>query len=175
MRRSFALALGLLAVAPATAAATAGGASYPRSCRRTPLRAAAPPPAPPATAAATAGGASYPGSGGGTAYGAASTSRPTVTSFRVAARVREGRLPLVRFRIDEPGGDAVSVRIAVLPLGGHTRGPLSVPLGRQATGRTVTVSWPRGTRIAVGRWLVRLHAVDGLGRPLLRPAHASGR
>src|SRR3954469_2462668 len=144
MRRSLALGLGLLAVAPATAAASAGGASYPDS-------------------------------GGGTAYGAASTSRPTVASFRVAARVREGRLPLVRFRIDEPGGDAVSVRIAVLPLGGHTRGPLSIPLGRQATGRTVTVSWPRGTRIAAGRWLVRLHAVDGLGRTLVRPAYASGR
>src|SRR4051812_17642646 len=144
MRRSFALGLGLLAVAPATAAASAGGATY-------------------------------PGSAGGTTYGAASTSRPTVVGFRVPARVPEGSLPRVRFRIDEAGDASIRVRIAVLPLGGGARGPLSIPLGRQATGRTVTVLWPRATRIGAGRWLVRLHAVDGLGRTLVRPAYASGR
>jgi murein DD-endopeptidase MepM/ murein hydrolase activator NlpD len=146
MRRSLALATLLLAVPVPTAAASAGGTTYP-----------------PAT------------SGGGTSYGAASTSRPTVARFAVPARVRVPRLPAVRFRIDEAGAGAVRARIAVLPLGAGAAAPLSIELGRQATGRVLTVRWPRGTRLPKGRYLVRLHAVDDAGHTLVRPAYASGR
>src|SRR4051794_26512260 len=126
-------------------------------------------------AAASAGGTTYPpaSSGGGTSYGAASTSRPTVARFGVPARVRAPRLPAVRFRIDEAGAGAVRARIAVLPLGAGP--PQSIALGRVATGRTVSVEWPRGTKLPKGRYLVRLHAVDDAGHTLVRPAYASGR
>jgi murein DD-endopeptidase MepM/ murein hydrolase activator NlpD len=146
MRRSLALAALLLAVPAPAAASSAGGTTYP-----------------PAT------------SGGGTSYGAASTSRPTVARFTVPARVRAPKLPAVRFRIDEAGASSVRVRIAVLPAGPGAAGPLSIELGRQATGRSQAVQWPRGTKLPKGRYLVRLHAVDDAGHTLVRPAYASGR
>src|SRR2546430_5908419 len=65
----------------------------------------------PAPAFASAGGAAYPEPVGGAAYGAPSTSRPTIGRFTVPARVREGRLPRVRYRVDELGVSAVRVRI----------------------------------------------------------------
>ena len=130
----------------------------------------------PAVASASAGGTQFPApsSGGGMAYGSPSTSRPTIARFSVATRVREGKLPAVRYRIDELGQPTVRVRIAILPLGGKAT-PQSIPLGSQKTGRTLSVRWPRGMKLTAGRYLVRLHAVDALGRTLVRPAHASGR
>src|SRR4051794_22444049 len=130
--------------------------------------------APAAVASGSTGGAAYPDAVGGASYGAPSTSPPTVALFHVAARVREGRMPRVRYRVDEPGMSGVRVRIAVLPLRGGAA-PLSVELGRKSTGHAHEARWPRGTKLAAGRYLVRLHAVDDLGRPLVRAAHASGR
>src|SRR4051795_2720331 len=129
---------------------------------------------PAAGAAASTGGAAYPESVGGASYGAPSTSPPTVAAFRVATRVREGHMPRVRYRVNEPGAVGVRVRIAILPLGGKAA-PLSVDIGRMSVGRVHTAHWPRGTKLAAGRYLVRLHAVDDLGRKLVRLAHASGR
>src|SRR3954469_12168206 len=128
----------------------------------------------PVAASGATGGATYPDAVGGASYGAPSTSPPTVARFSVAARVREGRMPRVRYRVKEPGASAVRVRIAVLPLGGEAA-PLSIELGRKSTGRTHEARWPGGTKLAAGRYLVRLHAVDDLGRTLVRVAHASGR
>src|SRR3954453_10997381 len=128
----------------------------------------------PAVAFGSTGGAAYPDAVGGASYGAPSTSPPTVARFSVAARVREGHLPRVRYRVNEPGASGVRVRIAVLPLRSSAE-PLSVEIGRMSVGRTHHVHWPRGTRLAAGRYLVRLHAVDDLGRTLVRVAHASGR
>jgi murein DD-endopeptidase MepM/ murein hydrolase activator NlpD len=146
MRRSLALAvLLLLAFAPTALASSAGGATYPT------------------------------GSSGGTQFGAASTSRPTVARFTVPRTVRAPKLPVVRFRVNETGARAVRVRVAVLPLGPGAAGPLSIELGRQVTGHVRTVSWPRGTKLPAGRYLVRLHAVDDAGHTLVRPAYASGR
>src|SRR2546430_14382576 len=96
----------------------------------------------PASAFGSAGGAAYPAPVGGAAYGAPSTSRPTIGRFTVPARVREGRLPRVGYRVDELGVAAVRVRIAVLPLRGNAA-PLSVDLGRRPVGSTEDVRWPR--------------------------------
>src|SRR3954471_18627986 len=128
----------------------------------------------PAAALGSTGGAAYLEAVGGASYGAPSTSPPTIARFSVATRVREGRMPRVRYRVDEPSASAVRVRIAVLPLHGHAA-PLSIELGRQSTGRTHDARWPHRTKLAAGRYLVRLHAVDDLGRTLVRVAHASGR
>src|SRR5437870_2554686 len=104
----------------------------------------------PGSAFASAGGAAYPAPIGRAAYGAPSTSRPTIGRFAVPARVREGRLPRVRYRVDELGVGAVRVRVAILPLHGHAA-PLSVELGRRPVGRTQDVHWPRRVRLAAGR------------------------
>src|SRR3954453_1597030 len=109
----------------------------------------------PAVAFGSTGGATYPDAVGGASYGAPSTSPPTVALFRVAARVREGRMRRVRYRVDESGMSGVRVRIAVLPLRGGAA-PLSVELGRKSTGHTHEARWPRGTKLAAGRTLVRL-------------------
>src|SRR4051794_6835407 len=128
----------------------------------------------PAVASGSTGGAAYPDAVGGASYGAPSTSPPTVARFSVAARVREDHMPRVRYRVNEPGASGVRVRIAVLPLRASAA-PLSVEIGRMSVGRTHNVHWPRATKLAPGRYLVRLHAVDDLGRTLVRVAHASGR
>jgi biotin carboxyl carrier protein len=127
----------------------------------------------PATASAAAGGASFPERSGGMSYGAPSTSRPMISLFSVQRRVREDRMPKVRFRIDELGVERLRVRIAVVPLSRSGRA-LSVNLGRRPTSRTTTVRWPSSARLKPGRYRVRLHAVDPWGRKLLRLARASG-
>src|SRR4051794_16702749 len=112
--------------------------------------------APPA--AASTGGTGYPEPPvGGTAYGAASTARPTIGRFTVPRRVRTDRVPRVTYRIDEAVGGTVRVRIAVLPLGGGSKEPLSLDQGQRATGQVQRVRWGHGTRLARGRYLVRLH------------------
>jgi len=128
-------------------------------------------------AGASTGGTSFPAPPvGGTAYGAASTARPTIGRFAVPKRVRADKVPVVKYRIDEAVGGAVRVRIAVLPLGRTAaKGPLSLDQGRRATGRLQRVRWGHGTRLARGRYLVRLHAVDDAGHTLVRTAYASGR
>ena len=131
----------------------------------------------PASAAGATGGAVYPlTASGGTGYGAASTARPVASRFEVSPlAVTEGSLPRVRFRVDEGGVDSVRVRLAIVPLVRGTTDPVSLPLGSFATGRTATVKWPRRPKLVAGRYLVRLHVVDPLGRTLLRAAGTSGR
>src|SRR4051812_38812159 len=129
----------------------------------------------PAPSWAASGGTTYPDAVGGAAYGSPSTSRPTIGRFSVPTRIREGSAPSIRFRVDEPGERAVRVRIAVLPLGSTPGKPLSFEVGRRTVGRVHTVHWHGQGKLAAGRYLVRLHAVDALGRTLLRGAHAWGR
>src|SRR4051794_23965011 len=129
----------------------------------------------PAPASAASGGTTYPDAVGGAAYGSPSTSRPTIGRFSVPTKIREGTAPSIRFRVDEPAQGAVRVRIAILPLGSTSGKPVSFEVGRRTVGRVHTVHWHGQGELAAGRYLVRLHAVDDLGRTLLRGAHASGR
>ena len=110
---------------------------------------------------------------GGSTYAAASTARPMISYFAVQGRVRADRMPRVRFRIDQLGVDRLRVRVAFVPLSRSGRA-LSVSLGRRATSRTITASWPAGARLRPGRYRVRLHAVDPYGRKLVRVARSSG-
>src|SRR5947209_12629624 len=129
----------------------------------------------PSSALASSGGAAFPDEAGGAAYGAPSTSRPTIGLFTVPTRIRAGTAPRIRFRVDEPGMVAVRVRVAVLPIGATPGKALSFDVGRRTVGREHLVHWRGSGRLAAGRYLVRLHAVDDLGRTLLRGAQASGR
>src|SRR3954447_19529180 len=122
----------------------------------------------PASAAATTGGTSYPDPNGGTSYGTVSAVRPVASLFSVSPlAVTEGTMPRVRFRVDDGGVDSVRVRLAIVPLvrGGPA---VALPLGSLAVGGGSGISWPRRVRLPAGRYLVRLHVVDPLGRTLLR-------
>ena len=136
-----------------------------------------------APAAASAGGAKYPASHGGTGgaeYGQPVTRprdpRPVASRLTVAPKaVTEGRaLPRIRLRIDQRGVRTVAARVVVWPArkGGQV---VRIDLGRVRTGRTVSVRWPKGTRLAAGRYTVRVHAKGPGGSVLARTSRAKGR
>ncbi len=134
-------------------------------------------------APASAGGAAVPppsGGAGGIEYGSALAprGRPVASRFRVApARVVAGSaLPRILLRLDEPGVPQVRARIVLWPLGGRGRGRVvKLDLGRVRTGTLLRPAWPKGTTLAPGRYVVRVHASDPAGRKLLRKARAPGR
>ena len=119
------------------------------------------------------GGSSDPRKTGAIAYGAPAPPRPVARVFRVTRSVREGRLPTVRFRIDEPGVRVVTARLVVV--GADRSVPARVDIGRIRTGRLRTLRWPRGTKIPAGSYTVRIHARDPEGATLARAANATGK
>lgn len=121
------------------------------------------------------GGAADGGRSGALAYGTPAPPRPVARLLRVTPRrLLEGRTPRIRVRIDHPGARRVSARIVVLAASGGRVGA-RIALGRVRTGRTVAVRWPRGTGLAAGTYVVRLHAKDPDGATLARAAHATGK
>jgi biotin carboxyl carrier protein len=119
------------------------------------------------------GGVSDPRKVGAIVYGAPAPPRPVARVFRVTRSVREGRLPVVRFRIDEPGVRVVTARLVVI--GTDRSVPARVDIGRVRTGRLRTLRWPRGTKIPAGEYTVRIHARDPEGATLARAANATGK
>jgi len=126
-----------------------------------------------ASAAAAPGGEHDPASSGAIVFGAPAPPRPVARVFRVTRSVREGRLPTVRYRIDEPGVRFVHARVVVV--GTDRTVPARVDLGRVRTGRLRTLRWPRGTKIPAGEYTVRIHARDPEGAVLARAANATGK
>ncbi len=115
---------------------------------------------------------------GGTTFGSGSraASRPTAEAFRVAPTrvVSGGALPAIQVRFQQPGVRSVKARMVVVPV----RGPGTVvrlDLGTVRTGRTLRPTWPANTRLAEGRYVARVHAVDATGHQLKRTRKASGR
>ena len=132
-------------------------------------------------APASAGGAGVqPRSGaeGGTEYGAslAPGGRPVASRFRVAPVrvIAGGPLPRIALRLDAPGVPKVRARIVLWPRRGDGR-RVRVELGRVRTGTLLRPAWPEGTRLAPGRYVVRVHASDPAGRTLLRRRRTPGR
>jgi len=132
-------------------------------------------------APASVGGAAVPpnsGAQGGTEYGSplAPRGRPVASRFRVApARViAGGSLPRIVLRLDEAGVAKVRARIVLWPLRGDGH-RVRVELGRVRTGALLRPAWPEGTRLAPGRYVVRVHASDPAGRTLLRERRTPGR
>ena len=126
-----------------------------------------------ASASAAPGGEHDPGRSGAIVFGAPPPPRPVARVFRVTRSVREGRLPVVRYRIDEPGIRVVTARIVVV--GTDRSVPARVNLGRVRTGRLKTLKGPRGTKIPAGEYTVRIHARDPEGAVLARAANATGK
>jgi hypothetical protein len=148
------------AAAPARASNSGGSASAPQS----------------GSATGAAGAPSSPASGGseyGAVTAAPSVARPVVGLLSVPTTTTPGAPPAVTFRIDEHGASVVQVRLTVTDL--STRRPvIVVSLGWVRAGRTVSVRWPRGTRLVPGSYHVSLTARDSHSAPLLRRAHSSG-
>jgi murein DD-endopeptidase MepM/ murein hydrolase activator NlpD len=132
-------------------------------------------------AAGAAGGAPAPSVSGGTEFGAPLASsrrksvRPVARVFALTPRTvaGDGSRPSIRLRV-EARGTRVSARLALLRVSDR-RPAGALDLGRQPTGRTVTIPWPRSAPLPSGRFIVRLHVKDGAGRTLLRRARTSGR
>jgi biotin carboxyl carrier protein len=100
--------------------------------------------------------------------------RPVVSRLSVPSTATAGRMPHVSFRIDEAGVGTVAARVTVTDLALHMAA-LSVTLGWVRTGRTVTVGWPAGTKLAPGTYQISVSAHDHHGGTLLRRAHSSGQ
>jgi murein DD-endopeptidase MepM/ murein hydrolase activator NlpD len=131
------------------------------------------------TATAQAGGTAAPGPEGGTQYGAVVTraqpARPVARYFRIGPKtVVAPELPKIALRIEEAGASTVSARIVVLPQT-ETGSLVRVDLGRVPTGQRIVVTWPQGTTLAPGRYLVRLHVRGLRGAVLVRKASTPGR
>jgi biotin carboxyl carrier protein len=134
--------------------------------------------APPALADAP-GGAQSPSTSlaGGSEYGVltrvVAAKRPVVSELSVPRMATAGRPPRVAFRFDETGVATVKVWVTVTDL--STRQPvIAVGLGWVRTGRTLTVTWPRGAILKPGIYQVSLSAHDHHSGRLLRRAHSSG-
>jgi murein DD-endopeptidase MepM/ murein hydrolase activator NlpD len=128
---------------------------------------------------AYAGGTPAPSATGGSEYGGALASvhpaRPVARIFTVNPKVVVApRLPRLRVLVDQPGSRTVRARLVFLPRT-ETGAIVRIDAGELPTGRRVAVNWPAGSKLAPGRYLVRLH-VRGLGnRVLARTASSSGR
>jgi hypothetical protein len=131
------------------------------------------------TATAQAGGTPAPGPEGGSQYGAPITrahpARPVARYFRVGPRtVVAPQLPTIALRIEEAGASSVTARVVIVPQ--TETGPLvRVDLGQVPVGKRFVVTWPAGTTLAPGRYLVRLHVRGLRGAVLVRKASTPGR
>ena len=128
--------------------------------------------------AGTNGGAAAPSAplSGGSEYGLSaptSIAHPVVTSLSVPSTSVSGRPPRVTLRIDEAHVDTVNATVAVSDLSTR-KAAIVVSLGWVHTGRTLSVSWPRGATLKAGSYHVSVSAHDHHGRSLTRGAHSSG-
>jgi murein DD-endopeptidase MepM/ murein hydrolase activator NlpD len=130
-------------------------------------------------AAAQDGGTVGPSLAGGAQYGAplvrARPSRPVARYFRVGPRaVVAPQLPKVALRIEEAGATTVKARVVFLPQT-ETGSIVRLDLGQVPVGQRVVATWPSGTTLAPGRYLVRLHVRGLRGAVLVRKASTPGR
>jgi hypothetical protein len=157
--RRWAAVGGLVLLGPAFASSTAAGADGTGGV----------------SADAARGGVADPAVAGGLAVGTPAPPRPVARIFSVAPRTLvEGRAPSIRLQIDRPGADRVQARVVVWNVRAR-RAAVQIDLGSVATGQRISVTWPRGTRLRAGRYVVRVHAKDGRGAQLARAAGATGK
>jgi murein DD-endopeptidase MepM/ murein hydrolase activator NlpD len=107
---------------------------------------------------------------GGAAYGAqVQATAPQARLFSVSPRtVTAPKLPTVRFKVDQPSARTVAASVVFSPVAAGKAA--RVRLGRVRAGRAITVRWPRGFRVAAGRYTVRLQVTGTGGQPLARGA-----
>ncbi len=135
--------------------------------------------APASARADGAGGAQAPAAplAGGVQYGI-TVPKPVIrgpgpSTMRIPATAIAGTPPRLSLRIDERGVGTVNAEVTVISLTTHAA-LITVNLGWVHTGRTYTVSWPRGATLASGSYEVSLSAHDHRGGTLVRSAHHTG-
>jgi murein DD-endopeptidase MepM/ murein hydrolase activator NlpD len=99
--------------------------------------------------------------------------RPVVGALTVPRTAPAGRPPRVTLRIDEPGVSTVAAAVSVTDLSTRRR-VIVVQMGWVRTGRSLSVTWPRGAALRAGSYQVSLSAHDHHSGTLLRRAHSSG-
>ena len=123
------------------------------------------------------GGAEAPAApqAGGSEFGTplSGSLAPVVTALSIPGTAAPGPPPRVTLRIEERGTATVYVQVAVYNLLTRKRALLAT-MGWSHTGRTLSVAWPAGARLAAGSYHVSVSAHDHHGRSLLRRAHTSG-
>lgn len=129
--------------------------------------------------AQNSGGAQVPEtSSGGTGYGTPVKSvqrRPLARTFRLSPRsVKYGSLPQVTVRIQQRGVRTVRLRVVLIRHGAR-RASASLTVQSARTGRLLRPRWPKGTRLAAGSYIARVHATSPDGATLRRTAKAAGR
>ncbi len=114
---------------------------------------------------------------GGSEYGVlgrvAQGPRPVISDLRVPTSAIAGPAPKVTLRLTEQGVGTVYLQVKVINLATH-HSSLVATMGWSHTGRTLTVAWPVGARLAVGSYVLSVSVHDHRGRTLLRKAHSSG-
>jgi murein DD-endopeptidase MepM/ murein hydrolase activator NlpD len=114
---------------------------------------------------------------GGSEYGVpghvALAPRPVLSDLRVPTSTTAGPPPKVTLRLQEQGVSTVYLQVKVINLATH-HSSLVATMGWSPTGRTLTVSWPRGATLRQGAYHVSVSARDHRGATLLRTAHSSG-
>jgi hypothetical protein len=131
-----------------------------------------------AWASTDGGGASAPSAplSGGSEYGISSrapVARPVVSALSVPSSATPGRPPRVTLQIDEAHVGTVNVTVAINNLSMRKQALLA-RMGWVHTGRTLTVAWPRGAKLAAGTYHVSVSAHDHRSGSLQRTAHSSG-
>ncbi len=126
--------------------------------------------APPASAAPPTGGIEAGPDPGGAPFddAPAPPKPPRVREFAVTpGTMRVGATPRMTLRIDGVT-TSVRIRVDVIPAGGG-RAAARMDLGTELTGRRITAALsPAGRALTPGRYVARVHAVDGNGRRLRR-------
>ena len=121
----------------------------------------------PATTLAAGGGTAAPLPGSG------SSGPPVATAFELPGPA--GRSPThLRLRVDDPGVRTMRVRVSLTSSDAPGK-RLSFDFGVQRTGRLLELEWPGSPAPGPGRYAVRLHVVDALGRRLDRASGSPSR
>jgi biotin carboxyl carrier protein len=121
---------------------------------------------------------SYPRPGGaefGQPNGRPSAAHPIAKVFRIGHHtITEGAAPRLAIRINQRGVRAVAARVVFRPVGA-SGSVVRVDLGRVRTGLLLHPTWPSGSDLKPGRYVVSLHAAGPAGGQLARRASASGK
>jgi biotin carboxyl carrier protein len=105
---------------------------------------------------------------GGAEYGAPTVvaEHPALSALSTPAVAAAGTPPRLMLRIDEAGVATVYAQVRVMSLSTH-RPVIILKMGWVHTGRTLTVSWPRGALLRSGSYEVSVSAHDHHGGELL--------
>ena len=97
---------------------------------------------------------------------------PTLSALSVSQPAKPGTPPQVTLKLDDPSGQSVYVQVNLQSrVSSHTS--ITAHLGWVASGRTATVAWPKGARLAAGSYKLLVSGRDRRGETLKGGAHTA--